>query len=42
MDPGKEARDAVKELSELPPSRELELPPTAGVLAQRLLAKLGL
>jgi len=39
---GKEVRDAVKELSELPPSRELNLPPTAGIPAQRLLAKLGL
>jgi len=40
--PGKEVHDAVKELSELPPSRELDLPPTAGIPAQRLMAKLGL
>ncbi len=39
---GKDTRDAVKELSELPPSRELELPPTAGVPARRLMEKLGL
>ncbi|KAG6817723.1 hypothetical protein H0H87_004514 [Tephrocybe sp. NHM501043] len=37
-----DARDAVRELMELPPSRELELPPTAGGPAQQLLRKLGL
>jgi len=42
IDTGKDTRDAVRELSELPPSRELELPPTAGVPARRLMAKLGL
>ncbi|KIY63024.1 glycerol-3-phosphate dehydrogenase [Cylindrobasidium torrendii FP15055 ss-10] len=39
---GKDIRDAVKELMELPPSRELELPPTAGGPARHLLEKLGL
>ncbi|KAF8913058.1 glycerol-3-phosphate dehydrogenase [Gymnopilus junonius] len=39
---GKDTRAAVRELMELPPSRELELPPTAGEPARRLLAKLGL
>ena len=39
---GKDVRDAVKELSELPPSRELVLPPTAGLPARQLMAKLGL
>ncbi|PPQ64490.1 hypothetical protein CVT26_002029 [Gymnopilus dilepis] len=39
---GKDTRVAVRELMELPPSRELELPPTAGGPARRLLAKLGL
>ncbi|KAF9527747.1 glycerol-3-phosphate dehydrogenase [Crepidotus variabilis] len=38
---GKDTRDAVKELSELPPSKELELPPTTGAPARRLLMKLG-
>ncbi|KAF8167703.1 glycerol-3-phosphate dehydrogenase [Crassisporium funariophilum] len=39
---GKDTRVAVRELMELPPSRELELPPTAGGPARRLLMKLGL
>lgn len=39
---GKDTFDAVKGLSELPPSRELELPPTAGAPARRLVTKLGL
>ncbi|KIM47810.1 hypothetical protein M413DRAFT_439489 [Hebeloma cylindrosporum] len=39
---GKDTRQAVRELMELPPSRELELPPTAGGPARRLLIKLGL
>ena len=39
---GKDARTAVRELMELPPSKELELPPTAGSPSRRLLAKLGL
>jgi len=39
---GKDTRQAVRELMELPPSRELELPPTAGGPARRLLTKLGL
>jgi len=39
---GKDVRDAVRELSELPMSKELELPLTAGVPAQRLMAKLGM
>ncbi|KDR85401.1 hypothetical protein GALMADRAFT_234257 [Galerina marginata CBS 339.88] len=39
---GKDTRVAVRELMELPPSRELELPPTAGWPARRLLTKLGL
>ncbi|KAF9566121.1 glycerol-3-phosphate dehydrogenase [Agrocybe pediades] len=39
---GKNTRDAVKDLMELPPSRELELPPTAGGPARRLMNKLGL
>ncbi|KAF9460138.1 glycerol-3-phosphate dehydrogenase [Collybia nuda] len=38
----KDTRVAVRELMELPPSRELELPPTAGGPAQQLLRKLGL
>jgi hypothetical protein len=39
---GKDARVAVRELMELPPSKELELPPTAGGPARQLLRKLGL
>lgn len=39
---GKDTRLAVRELMELPPSKELELPPTAGKPARRLLRKLGL
>ncbi|KAG6911594.1 hypothetical protein DXG01_011897 [Tephrocybe rancida] len=39
---GKDTRVAVRELMELPPSRELELPPTAGGPARQLLRKLGL
>lgn len=38
----KDTRLAVRELMELPPSRELELPPMAGKPARRLLRKLGL
>ncbi|PFH54850.1 hypothetical protein AMATHDRAFT_52843 [Amanita thiersii Skay4041] len=38
---GKDVRMAVRELMELPPSRELELPPTAGEPARQLLEKLG-
>ena len=39
---GKDTRIAVRELMALPPSKELELPPTAGGPSRRLLAKLGL
>ncbi|PPQ71125.1 hypothetical protein CVT24_009861 [Panaeolus cyanescens] len=39
---GKDTRLAVRELMELPPSKELELPPTAGGPARRLMQKLGL
>jgi len=39
---GKDTRVAVRELMELPPSRELELPPTAGKPARKLMRKLGL
>jgi len=39
---GKDTRTAVRELMELPPSRELELPPTAGAPARQLMQKLGL
>ncbi|KAF9448192.1 glycerol-3-phosphate dehydrogenase [Macrolepiota fuliginosa MF-IS2] len=39
---GKDTRLAVRELMELPPSRELELPPTAGKPARQLMRKLGL
>ncbi|KAM6498487.1 glycerol-3-phosphate dehydrogenase [Amanita muscaria] len=39
---GKDTRLAVRELMELPPSRELELPPTAGRPARQLMRKLGL
>ncbi|KAH9486557.1 Glycerol-3-phosphate dehydrogenase [NAD(P)+] [Psilocybe cubensis] len=38
---GKDTRAAVRELMELPPSKELELPATAGGPARRLLEKLG-
>jgi len=38
----KDARVAVRDLMELPPSKELELPPTAGGPARRLLAKMGM
>ncbi|KAF9056569.1 glycerol-3-phosphate dehydrogenase [Panaeolus papilionaceus] len=39
---GKDTRLAVRELMELPPSKELELPPTAGGPSRRLMHKLGL
>jgi hypothetical protein len=39
---GTDTRAAVKELMNLPPSRELELPPTAGKPARQLMRKLGL
>ena len=39
---GKDTRAAVRELMELPPSRELELPPTAGKPARQLMQRLGL
>ncbi|KAF9477518.1 glycerol-3-phosphate dehydrogenase [Pholiota conissans] len=39
---GKDAKTAVRELMELPPSRELELAPTAGGPGHQLLVKLGL
>ncbi|TFK36907.1 glycerol-3-phosphate dehydrogenase [Crucibulum laeve] len=39
---GKDTQAAVRELMQLPPSRELELPPTAGGPARQLLRKLGL
>ncbi|KAF9015579.1 glycerol-3-phosphate dehydrogenase [Cyathus striatus] len=39
---GKDTRSGVRELMELPPSRELELPPAAGAPARELLRKLGL
>lgn len=39
---GKDARTAVRELMALPPSKELELPPTAGGPAKKLMEKLGL
>lgn len=42
MRTGKDTRLAVRELMELPPSKELELPPTAGKPARRLMRKLGL
>ncbi|KAJ7293096.1 glycerol-3-phosphate dehydrogenase [Mycena rebaudengoi] len=38
----KETKTAVRELMDLPPSRELELPPTAGGPARQLMEKLGL
>jgi hypothetical protein len=39
---GKDTRVAVRELMELPPSRELELPPTVGKPARQLMQRLGL
>ena len=39
---GKDTRTAVRELMELPPSRELELPPTVGKPAKQLMQRLGL
>ncbi|KAF8665456.1 hypothetical protein AX16_000474 [Volvariella volvacea WC 439] len=39
---GKDSRTAVRDLMTLPPSRELELPPSAGAPAKKLMAKLGL
>ncbi|KAK2461598.1 hypothetical protein APHAL10511_006061 [Amanita phalloides] len=39
---GKDTQTAMRELMELPPSRELELPPKAGAPARRLMQKLGL
>ncbi|KAF5385453.1 hypothetical protein D9757_005429 [Collybiopsis confluens] len=39
---GKNILTAVRELMELPPSKELDLPPTAGGPAKKLLKKLGL
>jgi len=39
---GKETRTAVRELMELPPSKELELPPANGGPARQLMRKLGL
>ncbi|KAJ7596821.1 glycerol-3-phosphate dehydrogenase [Mycena floridula] len=39
---GKDIQTGVRELMELPPSKELELPPTAGGLARKLLKKLGI
>lgn len=39
---GKDTRTAVKELMALPPTKELDLPPTAGGPARQLLKKLGL
>ncbi|KAF9270015.1 hypothetical protein L218DRAFT_952214 [Marasmius fiardii PR-910] len=39
---GKDILVAVRELMELPPSRELDLPPTAGAPARKLMDKLGL
>ncbi|KAK7059180.1 hypothetical protein VNI00_001807 [Paramarasmius palmivorus] len=39
---GKDIRVAVRELMELPPSKELDLPPTAGAPARKLMQKLGL
>ena len=38
----KRAQTAVQELMDLPASRELELPPTAGGPARELMEKLGL
>lgn len=40
--PGKDVQTAVRELMELPPTKELDLPPTAGGPAKQLLKKLGL
>ncbi|KAH8835844.1 6-phosphogluconate dehydrogenase [Flagelloscypha sp. PMI_526] len=39
---GMEARDAVRQLMDLPPSKELDLPPCVGGPAKNLLGKLGL
>ncbi|KAI3621956.1 glycerol-3-phosphate dehydrogenase [Moniliophthora roreri] len=39
---GKDIQVAVRELMELPPSKELDLPPTAGGPARKLMQKLGL
>lgn len=39
---GKDIRTAVRELRELPPSKELDLPPTTGGPARELLKKLGI
>ncbi|XP_006454031.1 hypothetical protein AGABI2DRAFT_132769 [Agaricus bisporus var. bisporus H97] len=39
---GKDTRLAIRELMELPPSKELELPPTAGKPTRHLLRKLGM
>ncbi|KAK1228680.1 hypothetical protein PQX77_008333 [Marasmius sp. AFHP31] len=39
---GKSVLAAVKDLMELPPSKELDLPPTAGAPARKLMEKLGL
>jgi hypothetical protein len=39
---GKDVKTAMRELMELPPSRELNLPETAGGPARKLLEKLGL
>ncbi|TFK77297.1 glycerol-3-phosphate dehydrogenase [Pluteus cervinus] len=39
---GKDTQTAVRDLMALPPSRELELPPTTGAPAYKLLEKLGL
>ncbi|KAE9400539.1 glycerol-3-phosphate dehydrogenase [Gymnopus androsaceus JB14] len=39
---GKDVQTAVRELMELPPTKELDLPPTAGGPAKQLLKKLGL
>ncbi|KAJ7631217.1 glycerol-3-phosphate dehydrogenase [Roridomyces roridus] len=39
---GKETQTAVRELMDMPPSRELDLPPQAGGPARQLMLKLGL
>ncbi|KAL0578514.1 hypothetical protein V5O48_003507 [Marasmius crinis-equi] len=39
---GKDVLVAVRELMELPPSKELDLPPTAGAPARKLMEKLGM
>jgi hypothetical protein len=41
MRTGKDTQVAIRELMELPPSKELELPPTAGRPTRHLLRKLG-